>query len=87
MFEFDDQKSILNKEKHRIDFNQAQELWSDKELVILKAKTIDEQRFMAIGLIGDKYWSAIYTVRNDKIRIISVRRSRDSEVRIYEKEN
>jgi hypothetical protein len=34
--------------------------------------------------MGDKHWSAVVTYREDRIRIISVRRARDEEVRIYE---
>jgi hypothetical protein len=38
----------------------------------------------SIGKIGDKHWSAVITYRNEKIRIISVRRARKEEVAIYE---
>jgi uncharacterized protein len=47
-------------------------------------RTSDEQRFLVIGQIVDKHWSGIITYRNDKIRIISVRRSRKEEVDLYE---
>lgn len=84
MFEFDSKKSILNKEKHGIDFLEAQALWVDPDLIIIPAKTADEPRFLVIGRILDKYWSAIITYRGGKIRIISTRRSRPEEVDIYE---
>lgn len=83
-FEFDDEKSKSNREKHGIDFLEAQKLWEDPDFVELKAKTIDEVRYMVIGKVGAKHWSAIVTVRGQKIRIISVRRARESEVIIYE---
>ena len=41
---------------------------------------------MVIGLIGDKHWSAVVTYRGETIRLISVRRSRSSEVQLYEGE-
>ena len=83
-FEFDDAKSYNNKKKHGIDFIEAQELWEDIDRIIIPAKTIDELRFIIIGKIENKLWSAIFTIRNDKIRIISVRRSRKEEIEIYE---
>lgn len=83
-FEFDEVKSNSNKEKHGIDFIKAQDLWNDYNLVVIPAKIIDEQRFLAVGKIEDRHWSAIFTNRGDKIRIISVRRARREEIKIYE---
>ena len=84
MFEFDPVKSISNKTKHGIDFTEAQVLWDDPALIEIPVKTSDEPRFLVIGKIDDKYWSGIITYREEKIRIISVRRSRPEEVTIYE---
>jgi len=39
---------------------------------------------MVIGQIGRKYWSGIITYRDDAVRLISVRRSREDEVGLYE---
>ena len=83
-FVFDPQKSLRNKEKHGIDFIEAQQLWDDPDLIEIPAKTEDEARFLVIGMIGTKHWSGIITYRNENIRIISVRRSRIEEVEIYE---
>ena len=74
----------LNKKKHGIDFNEAQALWNDPDRIEIPAKTIDEERFLIIGKISDKCWSTIITYRNEKVRIISVRRSRKEEIEIYE---
>ena len=70
MVEFDPEKSKLNKAKHGIDFNEATELWKDPERVLLTAKSFDETRFLLVARIKDNYWSAIYTWRAEKIRII-----------------
>jgi uncharacterized DUF497 family protein len=83
-FEFDEQKSKANLKKHGINFVDAQTLWEDPGLVEIPAKTSDELRFLIIGLIEGKHWSAVVTPRDDHIRIISVRRSRVEEVNIYE---
>ena len=87
IFEYDKRKSCTNKEKHGIDFEEAKELWKDIELVQLSAKTEHEQRYICIGLINEKYWTAIITYRSEKIRIISVRRSREKEIELYENDN
>jgi uncharacterized DUF497 family protein len=83
-FEFDPEKSEANKSKHGIDFFEAQELWNDADLLEIPAKTADEPRFLVIGKIGEKHWTGIITYREDKIRIISVRRARNEEVELYE---
>jgi len=83
-FEFDSGKSSANKEKHGIDFVRAQTLWEDPDLIEIPARTSDEPRFVVIGRIGRRHWSAIITYRDDCIRIISVRRSRKEEISIYE---
>ena len=83
-FEFDKTKSINNKIKHGIDFIEAQRLWDDVDRVIIPAKKMDEPRYLLIGKIEHKTWSAIYTTRIGRIRIISVRRSCKEETKIYE---
>jgi uncharacterized DUF497 family protein len=84
MFEFDHEKSAVNKRKHGIDFIEAQDLWNDDDLLEIPAKTEDEKRFMMVGKIKEKIWSAIITYRNSKIRIISCRRAREEERELYE---
>ena len=83
-FEFDETKSASNLEKHGIDFVTAQALWLDPDLLEVRAKTSDEPRFLIVGLIQDKHWSAVVTYRQGKIRLISVRRSRQEEIQLYE---
>jgi hypothetical protein len=83
-FEFDRRKSQTNKKKHGIDFVEAQALWNDPDRIEIPAVTIDEPRFILIGKIFDTHWSTIITYRGEKIRIISVRRSRREEIEIYE---
>lgn len=84
MFEFDPAKSALNKEKHGIDFVEAQALWNDEDHITIEARLDREVRFMAIGRIGDTLWAAISTMRGAAIRLISVRRARKDEVSLYE---
>ena len=83
-FEFDSRKSNKNREKHGIDFIEAQLLWEDPDRVVIPARTTDETSYLLIGKFAEKHGSAVFTHCNDKIRIISVRRSRNEEVDIYE---
>jgi len=83
-FEFDESKSLANLSKHGINFIDAQLLWNDPSLLEIPAKTEDEPRYLVIGLINGKLWSAVITYRGENIRLISVRRSRTEEAALYE---
>ncbi len=83
-FEFNPEKSDKNKDKHGIDFFEAQALWEDPDIIEIPTKTTDESRFMVIGKIADKHFSGVITYRGNTVRIISVRRSRREEINIYE---
>jgi hypothetical protein len=83
-FEYDPDKSSANKRKHGLDFEEAQALWLDPERLEIPAKVTDEPRCLIIGMIDDKHWSAVVTYRGDNVRLISVRRSRPEEVKLYE---
>jgi uncharacterized DUF497 family protein len=83
-FEFDPRKSQSNQEKHGIDFVAAQAIWEDPALLEIPARTLDEPRWLVIGRIGRKHWSAVITLRGQAIRLISVRRSRPEEIQLYE---
>lgn len=83
-FEYDTRKSLANKSKHGIDFVEARMLWDDPDVIEVPARMEDEPRLLVIGMIAGRHWSAVVTYRDDRIRIISVRRSREEEVDIYE---
>nr|WP_295785864.1 BrnT family toxin [Rhodoferax sp.] len=83
-FEFDTAKSESNRAKHGIDFVEVQSLWGDPMLLEIPAKTQDEPRYLVVGLIDGKHWSAVITYRGTNIRLISVRRARTEEVVLYE---
>ena len=83
-FEYDPAKSVSNLEKHGIGFDQAQALWDDPWLIEAPAKTEDEPRVLSIGKIDVNHWAAVWTLRGDMVRIISVRRARKEEIGYYE---
>ncbi len=84
-FEYDSDKSKSNKSKHNIDFEEAKILWEDPYAFELPSlQSYDEERYLVLGRIGSKNYTAIITYRGDAIRIISVRRSRKKEIEFYE---
>ncbi len=82
-FEYDIEKSRSNKSKHGIDFDEVQDLWNDSERLEVPAQNVDEPRYLLIGMIKGKHWSVVITYRNQNIRLISARRSRIEEVKLY----
>jgi len=87
-FEFDEKKSTDNLNKHGIDFVEAQQIWADLKRLEVPAKTDgSELRFMVIGEVNGKVWSAVVTYRGSTVRIISVRHTREKELAAYEGEN
>ena len=83
-FEFDPEKSAKNKTKHGISFVEAQELWEDPDSFGFPAKSDDEGRYAIIANYQEKLWVAFYTHRSENIRLISVRRARNKERKLYE---
>ena len=85
-FEFDENKSNINKQKHKICFIEAQNLWHDENAIELIAQTHTEVRYYFIAQYKDKFWTAIFAKRNENVRLISVRRSRKNEEKLYDRE-
>ena len=87
-FEYDENKSKINKQKHNIDFVEAQKLWQDENALVVPALTVDEEvRYALISKMLTKCYVAIFTIRDDAYRIISVRRCRKNEEKNYENYN
>ncbi len=85
-FEWDPRKSTANRMKHGIDFETAQGLWLDENRIEIEAPHPVEERTILIAQLQGKLWTAVYTVRDESIRLISVRRARGKEIVLYEKE-
>ncbi len=84
-FEFDQNKSHSNKEKHGIDFVEGQAIWHS-EAVTFPLGREGERRKAVVGTIDEEIWSAIITMRGEKIRIISIRKARKNEKEKYNNE-
>jgi uncharacterized protein len=83
-FEWDPNKSESNQRKHGIDFETAKAIWFDQNRVEIEAPYPVENRWIVIGMVAGRVWTAIYTLRGGVARIISVRRAREKEVQLYE---
>jgi len=85
MFEFDAEKSRTNKVKHGIDFFEAQNIWESTYIIIPTKNVLGENRSAIIGTLGHTFYVAIFTIRSEKIRIISCHKADKRWVKIYEK--
>ena len=85
-FEFDPEKSARTRAdtNRGIDFVEAQVIWLDPDRIEVPLPLSVAPRLAVIGRIGSKLWTAIVTHRGDRIRLISVRRARPNEKKIYE---
>ena len=81
-FEYGSNKSVSNKQKHGVDFEEAKTLWLNDNVVV-PAITRGEARYMIIGKIGMRIYSCIFALREDKIRVISCRKARSKEKKVY----
>ncbi len=82
--EYDENKSLSNKQKHGIDFEEAKAVWSDDRLLEIKTSFSLEERYINIGKIHNKFYTVVITYRGEIIRIISARKSRKKEIELYE---
>lgn len=81
-FEWDTRKSIHNFYKHHLPFEFIINLWSDDKRLIVVTPYQREVRALAICNI-EKFWTVIFTIRDKRTRIISIRRSRKYEIGLY----
>lgn len=82
-FEYDPSKSNTNLEKHEIDFEEAKHLWADVNRIKIQARSDTESRYALIATYQEIVWTAFYTIRDERIRLISDRRAREQERRLY----
>jgi uncharacterized DUF497 family protein len=82
-FEWDEAKRLSNLEKHKIDFADAEAIFDGRPVVTGTSVRGDEKRFITTGMIDSYFYTVVWMWRDEKIRLISVRRSRDGEKRAY----
>ncbi|HXY58044.1 MAG TPA: BrnT family toxin [Methylocystis sp.] len=48
------------------------------------ARTTDEPRRLAVGMLAGKHWTVVFTRRGETIELVSARQARDEEITVYE---
>ena len=87
-FEWDERKARTNLRKHRVDFADAATVFEDRRAVTVADEDADEERCVTIGMDAlGRELVVIYTVRGERIRIISARRATRRERANYEKQS
>lgn len=84
-FEWDDNKRIANAQKHGIDFADAVKIFDDTRKLTFRASHRGEERFLSIGVMHSRIVTVVFTLRGDKVRIISARHARKNERAQYER--
>jgi uncharacterized protein len=86
--EFDADKDEINRFKHRLPLAFGKRVFATPSSVFVPTFRVgdEEERWKAIGNVDGKLYTAVYVWRGDVVRMISVRRSNDSEQRIYDRD-
>ncbi|MCD8015973.1 MAG: BrnT family toxin [Lachnospiraceae bacterium] len=87
-FEWDEEKNLINKEKHKISFETAAHVFEDPNYIEMYdfEHSIDEERYIAIGRVGDILF-VVFTEKKESIRLISARLATNAEKELYYDQN
>jgi uncharacterized protein len=89
-FEWDEGKALMNARKHRVSFEQAQQVFDDPRAIPfedLRHSVSDETRYLLVGMSSIGLLFVSFTVRDEVVRLISARRAEKWIVKVYEDEN
>lgn len=79
-YEWDERKSISNADKHGVEFSEIVAFdWNSALVMIDDRADYGENRFVALGLIGNRVHVCAYTERRDNFRLISLRKANRRE--------
>jgi len=85
-YEWDEKKRQTNREKHAVDFLEAIDFdWHNAISWIDDRNDYGEIREIALGWIKTQLYVMVFTLRNNKVRIISLRKAKPQEKKIYAK--
>lgn len=85
MFEWDEAKRRANLAKHGIDLADAALVFDGRPKLTVTARLGAEERYLSIAVVRGRCRTVVWTWRDDRIRLISFRRSRDEEEDAYRK--
>jgi len=87
-YEFDATKSVANFAKHGVSMRDADDFdWETAEILQDKRCAYPEPRFVALGLIEGRVHVMVFCYRDEKRRIISLRKANSREVQKYANKN
>lgn len=88
-FEWDPQKAVANAEKHGVTFDEASLAFSDPNGVEFfdELNSDEEMRFQLIGISETRLLFVGYTVRDDRVRIITARKGDAKQTKYYNEQN
>ena len=88
-FEWDDAKAAANDAKHGISFEMARDAFDDPFAITWDddSENYGEDRYCLLGMVNNRLLFVAYTMREDRVRIISTRGARPYEQRRYHEEN
>lgn len=89
-FEWDEGNRDKNKEKHNVANGETEQVFFNEPLIVLDDERHSqlEQRFAAFGVTdAGRKLMVVYTLRRDKIRVISARDMHRKEREFYERES
>lgn len=87
-FEWDNNKALINFEKHGITFEEASTVFADDEALLIDDPdhSEEEDRFILLGMSNQAKVLIVchcYRGENDTIRIISARKATKNEIKQY----
>jgi uncharacterized DUF497 family protein len=87
-YSHDPKKLAANVANHQVWFHEAELFeWETALVAVDSRKRYGETRFLAQGLIGERLFVMVFTLRETTVRIISLRKANLREVRRYAKDN
>ena len=84
-FEWDSEKAKTNLRKHKVPFLKACEVFKDENRIERPdtSGSFGEERWMVLGRVEQTILFVVFTLRGERIRLISARRANRDEQRIY----
>ena len=83
MFEWREAKRLEVIRDRDLDFRDAIQVFDGRPIMHMASFRNDEDRYVSIAMIEDKFYAVVWTWRGENRRIISFRRARDAEERRY----
>lgn len=85
-YEWDEAKRQTNITKHHVDFCDIEKfVWESAHILEDNRFDYRERRWLALGYINERVYSIAFTLRDEVVRLISLRKANKREVKLYER--